>query len=182
MIEAVPDTIEDFAAALSSAETDRVNRAIDDVGELSAADRAALFDDALGMCRDLFAADDGYQRQAVVRFADALYPRLILPTVGHEQPDEALPGDWTVEDAASHRTRLATFYLDALADEDGRARRSAANAIKQVAMCAAMVGADDELRWLLDQVSALGRADDGSDVSQIQQAYRNVAFYADRFE
>lgn len=65
-----------FAAALASGDTDRVNRAINEIEHLDLQERAALFEDCFERCRELYESSDGYQRQSVVRFAAALYPRL----------------------------------------------------------------------------------------------------------
>jgi len=82
-----------FAAALSSGDTDRVNRAIDSVDDMELEERAALFDDCFERCRDLYASDNVYQRQSVVRFAAALYPGLAFRTVRADQV--TLPSDGT---------------------------------------------------------------------------------------
>jgi len=151
-----------FAAALSSGGTDRVNRAIDAVEDLELEKRAAMFDACLERCRDLYDSEDGYQRHSVVRFVAALYPRLAFRTVGTELTDEALPGDWTLTDIATHRCRLREFYLTALVDRDGRVRRAAAKALKELAVTAEMIGAEDELQTMLSEVEALGEdIDDG---------------------
>lgn len=177
-MEQTPDA---FAAALSSGSTDRVNRAIDAVEDLELEERAALFDDCFERCRDLYDSGNGYQRQSIVRFAAALYPRLAFQTVGAERSDEALPGDWTLDEIATHRRRLREFYLTALVDDDGRVRRAAAKALKELALTAEMLGADDELQTMLSEVETLGEDIDDDDVQKhIDQAYENVAFHAEK--
>lgn len=168
------DDIDEFEASLLSGDSDRVNRAIDAIGDLPQGDRAALFDDGIGMCRDLFESEDGYQRQAAVRFAENLHPRLALPAHGQERPDEAIPGDWTLADGADQRRRLTDLFLDGLADEDGRVRRSATIGLKQVASCAAMAGAADELQGMLDEIRELGENCDWQEREQVHEAYRDV--------
>lgn len=170
-----------FAAALSSGDTDRVNRAIDTVEDLDPEERAALFDDCFQQCRELYESDDGYQRQSVVRFAAALYPRLAFRTVGAELTDAALPGDWTLEEIETHRRRLRAFYLDALVDDDGRVRRAAAKALKELAVTAELIGADDELQTILTELETLAEDHDDETVQKhIDQAYDNVAFHAEK--
>ena len=177
-MEQTPDA---FAAALSSGDTDRVNRAIDAVEDLELEERAALFDDYFERCRDLYDSEDGYQRQSVLRFAAALYPRLAFRTVGAERSDEALPGDWTLNEIATHRRRLREFYLTALVDDDGRVRRAAAKALKELALTAEMLGADDKLQTMLSEVETLGEDIDDDEVQKhIDQAYENVAFHAEK--
>jgi len=170
-----------FAAALSSGDTDRVNRAIDTVEDLDPEERAALFDDCFQQCRELYESDDGYQRQSVVRFAAALYPRLAFRTVGTELTDAALPSDWTLEEIKTQRRQLRAFYLDALVDDDGRVRRAAAKSLKELAVTAELIGADDELQTMLAELETLTEDHDNDPVQKhIDQAYENVAFHAEK--
>ena len=177
-MEQTPDA---FAAALSSGDTDRVNRAIDTVDDMELEERAALFDACFKRCRDLYESDDGYQRQSVVRFSSALYPRLAFRTVGSDLTDGALPGDWTLDELATHRRRLREFYLDGLVDDDGRVRRAAAKALKELALVAELIGADDELQTMLSELETLAKdIDDETVEKHIGQAYENVAFHAEK--
>lgn len=170
-----------FAAALSSGDTDRVNQAIDTVEDLDLEERAALFDDCFERCRDLYESDDGYQRQSVVRFAAALYPGLAFRTVGADRTDEAVPGDWALDEIATHRHRLRGFYLDALVDDDGRVRRAAAKGLKELAVTAELIGAEDELQTMLTELETLAKNHDGEAVQKhIDQAYENIAFHAEK--
>lgn len=173
-------TREAFADALSSGDTERVNRAIDEIESAELEERAALFDECFEMCRDLYEADDGYQRQSVIRFAAGLYPRLAYRTVGADLTDEALPDEWTLDEIATHRDRLRDLYVDALRDDDGRVRRAAAKAIKELALTAEMLGADDELRSMMDELEALAEACEDSKQKHVEQAYKNVAFHAEK--
>lgn len=170
-----------FAAALSSGDTDRVNRAIDTVENLDPEERAALFDECFEWCRERYESDDGYQRQSVVRFTIALYPRLAFRTVGAELTDEALPGDWTLDEFATHRRRLREFYLDALVDDDGRVRRAAAKALKELAVTAELIGAGDELQTMLTELETIAEDHDDEAIQRhIDQTYENVAFHAEK--
>jgi hypothetical protein len=64
-----------FADALSSGDTERVNRAIDEIENTELEERAALFDECFDMCLDLYEADDGYQRQSVeIRVHTSAFP------------------------------------------------------------------------------------------------------------
>ena len=176
-------TPEAFAAALSSGETDRVNRAIDEVEEMDLEERAAMFDECFELCRDVYESDDGYQRQSAIRFADALYPRLAFRMVGAERSDEELPDDHTLDELATHRSRLRDLYLDALVDDDGRVRRAAAKALKQLALTADLIEADDELQTMLTEIEALAEKHGNDDKQKhIEQAYQNVAFHAEKPE
>lgn len=173
-------TPEAFAAALSSGDTERVNRAINEVESMELEERAALFGDCFKMCRDCYETTDGYQRQSVVRFAASLYPRLAYRTVGADLTDEALPGEWTLDEIATHRDRLRGLYLEALADDDGRVRQAAAKAIKELALTAEMIGADAELQAMMDELETLANDSDDSTQKHVEQAYENVAFHAEK--
>jgi hypothetical protein len=169
-----------FADALSSGDTERVNRAIDEVEDTELEERAHLFDECFEMCRDLYEAEDGYKRQAVIRFAAGLYPRLAYRTVGSDITDEALPGEWTLDEIATHRERLRELYLDGLCDDDGRVRRAAAKAMKELALTAEMLGASDELLLMKEDLEALAEDCEDEKQKHIQQAYENVAFHAEK--
>lgn len=173
-------TREAFADALSSGNTERVNRAIDKIEDIELEERAALFDECFEMCRELYETEDGYQRQSVIRFAAGLYPRLAYRTIGSGLTDEALPGEWTLDEIATHRERLRDLYLDALRDDDGRVRRAAAKAIKELALTAEMLGADDELRSIMDDLEALAEECEASKRKHVEEAYENVAFHAEK--
>ncbi|SDY52892.1 hypothetical protein [Halobellus clavatus] len=174
-------TADAFAAALSSGDTDRVNRAIDSVDDMELEERAALFDDCFERCRDLYASDNGYQRQSVVRFAAALYPGLAFRTVGADRTDAVLPDDWTLDEIATHRHRLREFYLDALVDDDGRVRRAAAKGLKELAVAAELIGAEDELQTMLAELETLAENHNDESVQKhINQARENVAFHAQK--
>ena len=95
---------------------ERVNHAIDEVEDIDLEERAALFDDCFELCHNLYDSEDGYQRQSAIRFAAALYPRLAIRTVGADITDEALPGEWALDDE-SPTTGAADVDVD-LEDED----------------------------------------------------------------
>lgn len=174
-------TAEALTAAIATGETDRVNRAIDEIGEADADVKAALFDDCLAELRDVYERGDGYQRQSVIRFLAALYPRLALRTVGTEQGTPAVPGEYTLDDAASHRRRLREWYVEALVDDDGRVRQAAARATKDLAVTADVLDADEELETVQSELRA--RAESlGDDVprDELEQSRRMVAARANR--
>jgi hypothetical protein len=170
-----------FAAALASGDTDRVNRAINKIEDLNLEERATLFDNCFERCPELYESNDGYQRQSVVRFAAALYPRLAFRTVGTELTDAALPSHWTLEESEIHRRQLRKFYLDALVDDDGRVRRAAAKALKGLAVTTELIGADDELQTMLTELETLAEGHDDEPVQKhMNQAYETSLFHAEK--
>ena len=116
----------------------------------------------------------------MIRFAAGLYPRLAYRTIGSDLTDEALPGEWTLDEIATHRERLRDLYLDALRDDDGRVRRAAAKAIKELALTAEMLDAADELRSIMDDLEALAEECEASKRKHVEEAYENVAFHAEK--
>jgi hypothetical protein len=70
--------------------------------------------------------------------------------------------------------------VDALRDDDGRVRRAAAKAIKELALTAEMLEAEDELRSMMDELEALAEECVDSKRKYVEQAYENVAFHAEK--
>ena len=169
-----------FSEALWSGDTEQVNRAIGEVHEMELEEQAELFDEAFTICRELYADGDGYQRQAAIRFAAELYPKLAFRTVGSEFTDDALPGDHTTDETASHRERLRELYLDALTDDDGRVRRAAAKAIKDLALTAEIIEAKNELQRLVEELKSLKASHSDPERKHIYQAYKNVTFHTNK--
>ena len=169
-----------FSEALWSDDTDQVNRALDEVHEMELEEQAKLFDEGFEICRELYADGDGYQRQSAIRFAAELYPQLALRTVGSEFTDDALPGDHTTDETASHRERLRELYLDALTDGDGRVRRAVAKSIKDLALTAEIIENEDELHRLVEELESLKASHTDPERKHIQQAYENVTFHTNK--
>ncbi|WP_435080002.1 HEAT repeat domain-containing protein [Halococcus sp. AFM35] len=173
-------TLTAFFEALWSGDTEQVNRALDEVHEMELEEQAELFDEGFEICRELYAEGDGYQRQSAIRFAAELYPRLAFRTVGSEFTDDALPGDHTTAETASHRERLRELYLNALTDDDGRVRRAAAKAIKSLALTAEIIENEDELQRLIKELESLKASHTDPERKHIQQAYENVTFHTNK--
>jgi hypothetical protein len=173
-------TLTAFSEALWSGDTEQVNRALDEVHEMELEEQAELFDEGFEICRELYAEGDGYQRQSAIRFAAELYPRLAFRTVGSEFTDDALPGDHTTAETASHRERLRELYLDALTDDDGRVRRAAAKAIKSLALTTEIIQNEDELQRLIKELESLKASHTDPERKHIQQAYENVTFHTNK--
>ncbi|MGQ3330996.1 hypothetical protein [Halorubrum sp. FL23] len=157
-----------------------MNRAIDGIENTGIKERAVLFNECSDMCRDLYKADDGCQRQSVIRFAAGLYPRLAYRTVGADLTDEALPGEWMFDEIATHRERLRDLYADAVRDDDGRVRRATAKATKELALTAEMLEAEDELWSMMDELDTLAEECADSKRRHVGQAYEDAAFHAEK--
>ncbi|WP_436907532.1 hypothetical protein [Halosimplex marinum] len=111
-----------FAEALASGDTDRVNEAIDEVEAVDATERVERYPALFDECYPVYGSDDGYVRQAVVRFLRDAYPMLELQIAAVE--GDRVDG-YTTDDLAEIRTRLVELLLEALEDDDGRVRTAA---------------------------------------------------------
>ena len=166
-----------FADALWSGDSEQVNRAIDEVKDMEPEERAVLFDDGFELCQELYASGDGYQRQSAIRFESAVYPHIEARTVGVESIEDALPAAYSLEETARHRERLRELYLKALVDDDGRVRRAAAKAVKDLTLMAGFIDAENEIHDLQEELNSLRTEHTGPKRKHIQQAYDNVALH-----
>lgn len=141
-----------FASELASGETDRVNDAIDRIGATSADELMAAYGELFESCRPVYESDDGYVRQAAVRFLRDAYPMPEL-LIGGRSSDQV--GGYTLEETAEHRKSLVEFLLQALADDDGRVRRAAVDGFNRLAVGLDLSGLHPELRALVDELGEL---------------------------
>lgn len=120
----------EFAAALESGESERVNDVISDIKGMSLEKRIDLFETCFEELTALyFAADPGYVRQSVVRVAEQLVPG--IPTVMALETDDRSIGA-TETGVRDQTDALCGFLLESLTDDDGRVRQSAIRGIKDV--------------------------------------------------
>ena len=70
--------------------------------------------------------------------------------------------------------------MDALHDDDGRVRRAAAKAIKELALTAELLEAKDELRSMMDELDTLAKECADSKRKHVEKAYEHVAFHAEK--
>jgi len=111
-----------YEPELASGEADRVNSVIDEIDDVDLAERVDRFDDWFAGATALYAnSDDGYVRQACVRFVDALAPGMAATV----NPQAKLPGDDPESTVRAQTDETCDFFLDALTDDDGRVRQSA---------------------------------------------------------
>jgi len=111
-----------YEPELASGEADRVNSVIDEIEAMDLAERVDRFDDLVPGATDLYSdSDDGYVRQACVRFVDALAPTMAAAVNAQKK----LPGDDPESTVRAQTDETCGFFLDALTDDDGRVRQSA---------------------------------------------------------
>jgi len=121
---------DDFADALESGESDRVNAAIDDVEDMGLDERAQLFETCFDDLTAIYAdSDDGYVRQSVVRFLEALGPGLVA---AFAVDDRERSTDLDRETVRRQADASSGFFLEAMTDTDGRVRNAAKRALKDV--------------------------------------------------
>ena len=120
----------EFATALESGDTDRVNAVVDDIKDMDLGERIDLFDVCFDELTEMYAAaDDGYVRQSIVRAAERLIPG--IPTVMALDTDDRSIGA-NEADVRDQTDALWGFLLEAITDDDGRVRQSAKRALKDV--------------------------------------------------
>lgn len=121
---------EEFADALESGDTDRVNVVIDEIKELDIDERARLFEESFDDLMALYAdSDEGYVRQSTVRVTEQLTPG--LAAVVNLTDDEQSTDD-DVEQLLEQTDTLCGFLLEAITDKDGRVRQSAKRGLQDV--------------------------------------------------
>ena len=120
----------EFATALESGDSDRVNAVVDDIKDMDLGERIDLFDVCFDELTEMYAAaDDGYVRQSIVRAAERLIPG--IPTVmALDTDDRSIGADEA--DVRDQTDALCGFLLEAITDDDGRVRQSAKRALKDV--------------------------------------------------
>lgn len=164
-------TPETFAAALESGDTDRVNEAIDAVGEMDAVERAEIYDECFDRCMDLYDTGDGYQRQSVVRFLRDAYPMLELKLVGGSR---SVLTEVSADEIEAQRYRLVEFLLDAVKDDDGRVRQAAEKGINLMATAMKIGEYDAELAAVEELLEKLESDLPDSKQKHVEQARHSI--------
>jgi HEAT repeat protein len=109
---------------VESGDPDRVNDAIDRIGDLDPEARLELFESGVDDPVAIYeGSEDGYVRQSVVRAVDEFSPGMVL---GVRVADE----DGEVGDVRAHLDTAGGFLVEAIQDEDGRVRQAAKRALK----------------------------------------------------
>ena len=120
----------EFATALESGDSDRVNAVVDDIKDMDLGERIDLFDICFDELTEMYAAaDDGYVRQSIVRAAERLIPGIPM-VMALDTDDRSIGADEA--DVRDQTDALCGFLLEAITDDDGRVRQSAKRALKDV--------------------------------------------------
>jgi len=164
----------DFAAALESGESDRVNQVIDEIKDMDLGDRIDLYNVCFDELTAMYAAaDDGYVRQSVVRVAERLVPG--LPTVmAVDNDDRSIGVDET--DVREQTDALCGFLLEALTDDDGRVRQSAKRALKDVFRTYDSLDDEDTVEALAHELESMADGHSGTQRKHLLEAKEEAEF------
>ncbi|ARS89474.1 hypothetical protein [Natrarchaeobaculum aegyptiacum] len=165
------DGTDDLLEAVRSSDADRVNDAIDRVGNLEPAERGALLDETVSDLAAIYDhSDDGYVRQSVVRAADQLCPGLSAAF---------LIDDGRLErEAVERRADTAGgFFLEAILDADGRVRQSATRGLKDVYRCYDSLEDDESIAAFATELESLAADEDGAIRKHVLESKRDAEFF-----
>lgn len=165
-------------AALRSGEANRVNDVLDAVEDAEPTEQAEILSACFDDCRRLYdEAEDGYQRQSVVRFLAAADPH--LATNKAHGNVELNPDDFDLtEDADDYRDVLVEFYLTALQDEDGRVRNAAKRELTPLSVRWEMLGEQTRLEALCLHLDDLAEDATGKKRDHIVETRNEVQAHA----
>lgn len=161
--------------ALRSGDSDRVNDAIDRIGELDREERLRLFDERFDDLTDLYAeSEDGYGRQSVVRAVDEFMTLLSATASMADRIDDDVASSADLE----RRLDTATgFLIEALQDEDGRVRQSAVRAIKDAYRGYDGLGDTETIEALIAELEALADEYDDDREKHLLESKEDAAFF-----
>jgi len=164
----------EFATALESGDSDRVNEVIDDVKDMDLGERIELFEVSFDELTELYAAaDDGYVRQSAVRFGERLVPG--IPTVmALDNDDRSIRADEV--DVREQTDALCGFLLEAITDDDGRVRQSAKHTLKDVFRTYDSLEDDETVKALAQELESMADAYSGKRRTHLLEAKENAEF------
>ncbi|WP_135365212.1 hypothetical protein [Halosimplex halophilum] len=162
---------ESFAEALASGNTDRVNGAIDEVEAVDATERVEQYPALFDACYPVYDSDDGYVRQAVVRFLRDAYPMLELQIAAVE--GDRVDG-YATDDLAEIRSSLVELLLEGLEDDDGRVRTAAVDGFETLGVALDAAGLDAERAALVEALEDLADGLPEEKAEDAESAKRSV--------
>jgi hypothetical protein len=167
---------ETVAEALRSSESESVNSAIDEIKELEPDERIRLFEECFEIWMEIYEKGDGYQRQSVTRVVEAIDPGLGL--AAYDLSD----GGRFSDDVSPDQLREATdqseaFFLAALQDDDGRVRHSAKRGLKEICLGYDMIGEEQPIQSLADELADLAEQATGKTQDHIEDTHEQTVFY-----
>jgi hypothetical protein len=167
---------ETVAEALRSGESESVNSAIDEIKELEPDERIRLFEECFDIWMEIYEKGDGYQRQSVTRVVEAIDPGLGLAAYnssdGERFPDEVSP-----DQLREATDQAEAFFLAALQDDDGRVRHSAKRGLKEICLGYDMIGEEQPIQSLADELADLAEQATGKTQDHIEDAHEQTVFY-----
>lgn len=167
---------ETVAEALRSGESEYVNSAIDEIKELEPDERIRLFEECFDIWMEIYEKGDGYQRQSVTRVVEAIDPGLGLAAY-HSSDGERFPDEVSPDQLREATDRAEVFFLAALQDDDGRVRRSAKRGLKKICLGYDMIGEEQPIQSLADELADLAEQATGKAQDHIEDAHEQTVFY-----
>ena len=165
----------EFEAELRSADSDRVNDVIDEIGDMDLDDRFAFLAANFEAMTDLYAdRDDGYVRQSVVRVADRLVPGLAV-VVAVDNDDR--PFDASIDEIRARTDDLCGFLLEALTDDDGRVRQSAKRGFRDVVRTYEALEDEQTIEALIGELEAMAEQSSGTQREHLLETRDDAAFH-----
>ena len=160
-----------YEAELASSNADRINRVIDEINGMDLADRVDRFNDYVSGATELYAdSDDGYVRQACVRFVDELAPGMAAAV----NAEEKLPG--SAPESTVHRQTDETcgFFIDALTDDDGRVRQSAERGLEDACRTDETLDDSETVEAVAPEVADLAEGHEGKTRDSLPAAKERI--------
>jgi hypothetical protein len=163
-----------FATALESGESDRVNDVIDEIGEMDLDERVELFDVCFDEVAQMYeAADDGYVRQSLVRVTDQLTPG--IPTImALDNEDRSIRADEA--DIRDQTDAICGFLLEALTDDDGRVRQSAKRGLQDVFRTYDALDDEETLETLVIELDEMAAEAAGKQQKHLRETKADAEF------
>ncbi|PSQ05479.1 hypothetical protein BRC95_06920 [Halobacteriales archaeon QS_5_68_33] len=164
----------EFATALESGDTDRVNAVVDDIKDMDLGERIDLFEVCFDELTEMYAAaDDGYVRQSIVRAAERLIPG--IPTVmALDNDDRSIGADEA--DVRYQTDALCGFLLEAITDDDGRVRQSAKRALKDVFRTYDSLDNEETVEALAQELERMADEHSGKQRKHLLEANEDAKF------
>lgn len=162
---------------LCSGDPDRVDSAVEEIKALEIGERAELFEASFDRLTAAYAeADDGYDRQSLVRAAEQFAPG--LPAVA-ALDNESRETGVSREQIRTQTDALSGFLLEAVTDDDGRVRQSAQRALKRVLRTYDGLEDTETIRALGQECATLAEEYEGTKRKHLLEVTEDAEFFAE---
>jgi hypothetical protein len=167
----MPQPWDEFRDDIASADAERVNPVVEEIGAWDIDERVRSFEDCFDGLTTLYgASDDGYVRQSCVRVASELAPGLAA-AVNLQDEQAASPDRETVVDQTD---ALCGFFLEAMTDEDGRVRQSAKQGLQDIFRTYDTLEERDTIEAVRAELDEMASRYDGKRGEHLEEAKRTA--------